>query len=393
MKKQLISGVVGLGLMTVAGGAMAVECITTSPPGAIPAAGLVVLAQDATATSTFCGGSAGYTSDTHLVDPNFVYVGTGNVTAAGTEFDLGMFVAGQELVFSITVRDTGYTFFTGPGDRNPDGIVHAAITDLGNGVFHVGFEDLYNGGDLDYDDVNLVIETTGIVIADEDTDDDGIPDDEDNCVVTPNPDQADADGDGEGDVCDVCPNDAGNEDADNDGICGADDNCPAVSNSNQADADEDGLGDACDACPNDATNDADGDGVCEDVDNCPGAANADQANADGDEAGDICDLCPNDAGDDADGDGVCGDVDACEGTELTESVPTEELGVNRFALIDGDGVFDTVSPRGRGPRRSYTIQDTHGCSCSQIIEALDLGEGHTKFGCSISAMDDWIATF
>ena len=42
---------------------------------------------------------------------------------------------------------------------------------------------------------------------------------------------------------------------------------------------------------------------------------------------------------------------------------------------------------------SYTIQQTHGCGCAQIIDALGLGNGHTKFGCSISAMDEWIAAF
>jgi len=35
-----------------------------------------------------------------------------------------------------------------------------------------------------------------------DTDNDGVPDDEDNCVLVPNADQADADGDGFGDACD-----------------------------------------------------------------------------------------------------------------------------------------------------------------------------------------------
>jgi len=43
-----------------------------------------------------------------------------------------------------------------------------------------------------------------------------------------------------------------------------------------------------------------------------------------------------------------------------------------------------------GPDRSYDIIDTAGCSCEQIIENLELGTGHSKFGCSISAMDDWV---
>ena len=39
----------------------------------------------------------------------------------------------------------------------------------------------------------------------------------------------------------------------------------------------------------------------------------------------------------------------------------------------------------------YTIEDTAGCSCEQIVDMLDLGEGHLRTGCSFSAMDDWLA--
>lgn len=137
--------------------------------------------------------------------------------------------------------------------------------------------------------------------------------------------------------------------------------------------------------------DSDGDSACDEQDNCPLVANPGQDDSDGDGAGDACDVCPFDADDDADGDGLCGDVDACAGTQLPESVPTVRLGVNRFADTDGDGQFDTRGPNGVGPRRSYTIEDTAGCSCEQIIEELELGNGHSKFGCSISAMDDWVA--
>jgi MYXO-CTERM domain-containing protein len=94
---------------------------------------------------------------------------------------------------------------------------------------------------------------------------------------------------------------------------------------------------------------------------------------------------------DDDGDGVCDHVDQCPGTEAPETnVPSERLLVNHWVLGE-DGEFVTVNPNGRGPRRSYTIEDTGGCNCEQIIEALDLGEGHRKHGCSISAMDDWSA--
>jgi HlyD family secretion protein len=163
-----------------------------------------------------------------------------------------------------------------------------------------------------------------------------------------------------------------------------DDNCPSDSNADQTDADGDGLGDACDACPNDFDNDADSDGVCGDVDNCPANSNSDQSDLDSDGEGDVCDDCT-----DADGDGVCIEDDICSGTSLPD-VPSVSLGVNRWADTDGDGVFDTVSKgKGKGPGRSYTLEDTQGCSCADIIAACGVGDGHDKYGCSISVMDDW----
>jgi hypothetical protein len=93
---------------------------------------------------------------------------------------------------------------------------------------------------------------------------------------------------------------------------------------------------------------------------------------------------------DSDGDGVLDDDDFCPGTVIPEGVPTVRLGVNRFALVDEDHIFDTTPPRGRGPAVEFTTADTAGCSCEQIIVEMDLGKGHTKFGCSLGAMRDWV---
>jgi hypothetical protein len=136
--------------------------------------------------------------------------------------------------------------------------------------------------------------------------------------------------------------------------------------------------------------DRDVDGILDEEDNCPDDPNSDQENADQDEAGDACDPCPNDPGDDLDADGLCADVDLCADTELPDE-PTVRLGVHRWAS-DMGGVFQTVAPWGRRSRTRflYTLLDTQGCSCGQIVEALGLGEGHRRFGCSSGALQAWI---
>ena len=98
-----------------------------------------------------------------------------------------------------------------------------------------------------------------------------------------------------------------------------------------------------------------------------------------------CDVAP-----DSDGDGVTDDIDMCPTTAIPEGVPTVKLKPNRWALTDSDLTFDTIK-KGKPTSRSYTTTDTGGCSCEQIIDELDLGNGHRKHGCSNGVMDRWVA--
>ena len=94
---------------------------------------------------------------------------------------------------------------------------------------------------------------------------------------------------------------------------------------------------------------------------------------------------------DPDGDGVRVGDDLCPHTAIPEGVPTVKLNPGHWSLSDDNFDFDTViKGKGVGTGRSYSTADTAGCSCEQIIAALDLGDGHTKHGCSISSMDEWV---
>jgi len=107
---------------------------------------------------------------------------------------------------------------------------------LQNWVSFGGGDSTYCIGEAARD--NMII-SDGWVISDGgkdcslvDSDGDGVPNDSDNCVSTPNPDQADNDGDGQGDACDL--------DDDNDSVPDVEDSCP-FEDATGFDADTDGC--------------------------------------------------------------------------------------------------------------------------------------------------------
>jgi cytoskeletal protein CcmA (bactofilin family) len=122
-------------------------------------------------STTFVGGDAGFDSDVFIDSATtpFRGIGQGNRTTVPTTYALGLFQEGDELEFSIYVTNTGKTFYSGPADRNGDDIVHALITDNNDGSFTVGFEDLYNGGDFDYNDINFTVTGGGVVLIPEES--------------------------------------------------------------------------------------------------------------------------------------------------------------------------------------------------------------------------------
>jgi hypothetical protein len=83
-------------------------------------------------------------------------------TSVGSAVSVGPYAVGTELVFGIDVQNTGDHWQSGPASRNADGVAHVAVTYEGACSWLIGFEDLYGGGDLDYNDV--VFRVQGLLV-------------------------------------------------------------------------------------------------------------------------------------------------------------------------------------------------------------------------------------
>jgi hypothetical protein len=112
----------------------------------------------------FAGSDSAYDHRLFLVDSTLddSFFATES-TDVGTNRSLGSFSSGTELTFMLDVLTTGDRFFTGRAARNPDRVVHAigeawagssAIPATG---MLIRFEDLFGGGDRDFNDLVFVV--------------------------------------------------------------------------------------------------------------------------------------------------------------------------------------------------------------------------------------------
>ncbi len=122
----------------------------------------VLVANAGDVSVTFLSKSAAYSNDLFLTgNPNSIL---NNQTAAiGQVFSLGSFQAGSKIAFDMFVNNTGYTFFTGSPALNPDQKLHAVFSFINKDTIKVGFEDIFSGGDRDFDD--LVFKVSNVTLG------------------------------------------------------------------------------------------------------------------------------------------------------------------------------------------------------------------------------------
>lgn len=122
-----------------------------------PEARIIVLSEDCDVTVQYYKSDAGSENEFGLESPQKIPLGLIHQTPAGTTWNIGRYPAGTELVFYDIHYESGCKWYTGPGSRNSDGVVHAAVNYLGNQRWWLGFEDYPGGGDRDYNDVELIV--------------------------------------------------------------------------------------------------------------------------------------------------------------------------------------------------------------------------------------------
>lgn len=152
-------------LVAAAGALLLGLILSSSVAVAAPILGQQIYYEGGDVQVTVLPYSASYTSQLILFStPSPLVIATSS--QVGQTFNLGNLAAlygiapGSELIFGILVLNTGNTFKMGPGGRNPDGVEHVLVDYAegdGGDIALLGFEDLFGGGDHDYNDANFQI--------------------------------------------------------------------------------------------------------------------------------------------------------------------------------------------------------------------------------------------
>lgn len=138
-------------------------------------------------------------------------------------------------------------------------------------------------------------------------------------------------------------------------------------------------------------NDDDEDGIINGWDNCRSVSNPEQEDNDGDGIGNVCDEV---IGADDDMDGVSNDEDQCQNTVDEETMFSRMVTTYRW-FWNGSTWEQKANSSGKTNQSPFTMKETFGCNCHQILEKLDnirtgTLNAHYKFGCTSGLLESFI---
>lgn len=155
-------------MTNLAGGGVALCAASLFAPAAnalfIDLASNQLISEGGEVSLRFDGRTAAHSTDVLTESGEFIF---NNQSANfGDTFDLGVIAAGETISFRFDNLTSGMTFFSGLGALNPDGIIHVLLSLNSDNSATVALEDLFRGGDKDFDDaVFTVSEAPASVVA------------------------------------------------------------------------------------------------------------------------------------------------------------------------------------------------------------------------------------
>jgi hypothetical protein len=124
--------------------------------GFVPSSDSLYVATTGEVLLTFISKSAAFTDELFLKD-GAQHIFNNQTASLGNQYSLGTFDAGTLLTFGINVNNTGDIFYAGEASQNLDSFIHAAYENVSKNTMMVGFEDLFEGGDRDYNDLVFLV--------------------------------------------------------------------------------------------------------------------------------------------------------------------------------------------------------------------------------------------
>lgn len=115
-----------------------------------------IVSQGGEAFIRFDGREAGHTTNVYSGNSG-AFLFNNQTTASGSVFSLGTFAAGQTISFTFNNVTSGHTYFSGLASENVDNAVHVSLAGNADGSIALGYEDLYGGGDFDFNDITATV--------------------------------------------------------------------------------------------------------------------------------------------------------------------------------------------------------------------------------------------